>query len=1173
MERRRRLRPIQDAEYHIQAGIDKPCLQQRFINNFKGRGVFATELIFKGDFVVEYRGKLLSPQQAELQTIEYNESAKVFLFDFQWKSKTWCIDACEEDSSLGRLVNDDHRRPNCKMKTIKVNENPHLCLFAIRDITAGEELTYNYGDSNWAWRAQQVNKDVVPSVKPEIGSIKSAAAIVHADSVGTEPTTVTTADSQPADTVPKTHFTGTDTLSNMPVSDDNLQSERSKARIDKLKEHHNRCEARYESTAEKRNALQRQRTLLLLQLANLDKMLGPESHPVTQPAEDSVIPSPTDTQVWSEIDHASPSTSECVPPLERTESVFVAFQNNMDTDSSSAEDGNVSHSNPKLGPESHPVTQPAEDSVIPSPTDTQVAFQNNMDTDSSSAEDGNVSHSNPKFKKQMLGYDSEDSLSSMEITEDEYVPGSDCESEISSEGGSILKKNSATMASPAVKDGTRKTYKGPRNRNSESDTSGESSITSLTVMHSQKTDDGSRRYTKKHYCLFCEKPQSKIARHLELVHGDQSEVAKAISSPKNSKERKLQLTILRKQGDRAHNVDVIRKGKGVIVPCKQASSPNVNPNKFLHCANCQGLFKKRFLWKHMKRCPLRGVLPKPGRTRAQSICAFAQPVQEGVSKGLWKLLSDMKQGEVVDVIKSDHCILKYGEQKYNLMGHRRSDHELIRQKMRELGRLVLKGRQVSPLKSLEEYIDPANFQHTVNAVKAVTGFQCETNKIAVPTLANKLGQSLMKVADIVSCDARICGDTTKVQKAEDFKHIYQTRWREMISCHAHNTLEEKRYNAPLILPFADDVKKLHIYLKEKQQEYYSTLFNAPNTKTWAKLAKVTLAQMIIFNRKRQGEACLMPVQSFESRDKSTLNIDIADSLSEVEQALCKYFSRVEIRGKRGRKIAVLLAPEMIKSMELLVKTREVCGVLKENIYMFAIPGCETSFRGSDCLRCFAMECGAKCPKALSSTKLRKHISTMSRVLNMNDTEMDQLADFLGHDIRIHRKYYRLPEGTLQLAKITKVLMAMEQGRLNEFRGKGLDQISINPTECVEPDAGMESETELSDHSHDVTSSEPAGTSGVNSSRPVNTNEGSPEGTREVMKVTSVPRKRKWSEVEIAAVEEKMMKFIHSGVTPGKVDCIACITAAPKALGERDWQAVKYYIKNRITAYERKTTKK
>lgn len=63
-----------------------------------------------------------------------------------------------------------------------------------------------------------------------------------------------------------------------------------------------------------------------------------------------------------------------------------------------------------------------------------------------------------------------------------------------------------------------------------------------------------------------------------------------------------------------------------------------------------------------------------------------------------------------------------------------------------------------------------------------------------------------------------------------------------------------------------------------------------------------------------------------------------------------------------------------------------------------------------------------------------------------------------------------------------------------------------------------------------------------------------------MFLSLVSRKRKWSEVEIAAVEEKIMKFIHSGVTPGKVDCIACITAAPKTLGERDWQTVKYYIK-------------
>ena len=85
----------------------------------------------------------------------------------------------------------------------------------------------------------------------------------------------------------------------------------------------------------------------------------------------------------------------------------------------------------------------------------------------------------------------------------------------------------------------------------------------------------------------------------------------------------------------------------------------------------------------------------------------------------------------------------------------------------------------------------------------------------------------------------------------------------------------------------------------------------------------------------------------------------------------------------------------------------------------------------------------KNPKALTSTKLRKHIATLSTVLNLKTTELDQLADFLGHNIDVHRKHYRLPEGTLQLAKISKGLLALEQGRLGEYKGKSLDEIKLD----------------------------------------------------------------------------------------------------------------------------------
>ncbi len=86
---------------------------------------------------------------------------------------------------------------------------------------------------------------------------------------------------------------------------------------------------------------------------------------------------------------------------------------------------------------------------------------------------------------------------------------------------------------------------------------------------------------------------------------------------------------------------------------------------------------------------------------------------------------------------------------------------------------------------------------------------------------------------------------------------------------------------------------------------------------------------------------------------------------------------------------------------------------------------------------------ARHPDALCSTKLRKQVATLSTVLNLKDNEMDQLANFLGHDIRVHREFYCLPESTRQLAKINK-LIAMEKGKLPELQGKGLDGITIDP---------------------------------------------------------------------------------------------------------------------------------
>lgn len=85
-----------------------------------------------------------------------------------------------------------------------------------------------------------------------------------------------------------------------------------------------------------------------------------------------------------------------------------------------------------------------------------------------------------------------------------------------------------------------------------------------------------------------------------------------------------------------------------------------------------------------------------------------------------------------------------------------------------------------------------------------------------------------------------------------------------------------------------------------------------------------------------------------------------------------------------------------------------------------------------------MNCGAKNPELLTATKLRKHIATCSQVLNLSGNELEQLANFLGHNINVHREYYRLPQETIFLAKVSKLLLAAEKGTLTCSADLSLD---------------------------------------------------------------------------------------------------------------------------------------
>ena len=163
----------------------------------------------------------------------------------------------------------------------------------------------------------------------------------------------------------------------------------------------------------------------------------------------------------------------------------------------------------------------------------------------------------------------------------------------------------------------------------------------------------------------------------------------------------------------------------------------------------------------------------------------------------------------------------------------------------------------------------------------------------------------------------------------------------------------------------------------------------------------------------------------------------------------QYFCRLDlvyVRGKRGNKVPILLTAEVKDGIEALISTRGVAGVHEENKYVFAAPTRDSKhhLRGSECVSAVLKRCpGLQFPEAVQSTKLRKYIATVSQIVDLKDNELEWLSRHLGHDINVHREYYRLQEHTLELAKISKLLLAVDNGSADKWAGKTLDDIELD----------------------------------------------------------------------------------------------------------------------------------
>jgi hypothetical protein len=115
-------------------------------SNLCGMGLFMGEPVAKDQFIGEYKGEVLTQEEAERRGKIYDKRGTSFLFDL---NTAQAIDATRLGNKL-RFINHSKNEPNCVARIIMANCVHRIGFFATENLRAGEELYFDYGYSNKA---------------------------------------------------------------------------------------------------------------------------------------------------------------------------------------------------------------------------------------------------------------------------------------------------------------------------------------------------------------------------------------------------------------------------------------------------------------------------------------------------------------------------------------------------------------------------------------------------------------------------------------------------------------------------------------------------------------------------------------------------------------------------------------------------------------------------------------------------------------------------------------------------------------------------------------------------------------------------------------------------------------------------------------------------------------
>ena len=212
----------------------------------------------------------------------------------------------------------------------------------------------------------------------------------------------------------------------------------------------------------------------------------------------------------------------------------------------------------------------------------------------------------------------------------------------------------------------------------------------------------------------------------------------------------------------------------------------------------------------------------------------------------------------------------------------------------------------------------------------------------------------------------------------------------------------------------------------------------------AELKLTVIADLVSFNKKRDREVsgikrrAMILQRSLASERAKTADIELV-KLTKLEEKFADVYTLLRLLGKGGKVVPVLVPPDTLKLIDIMIIDEN----LKNETYFFQTENGKLHYRSAEALNKFAREFELENKPLFRSPKLRKYMATAAQFFNLPQHQRTWVADFLGLDLRVHDKYYRMHTDAINLAKVTKLLYMFDSGKLEQAYSKDLD--TFQPT--------------------------------------------------------------------------------------------------------------------------------